>query len=155
MLQEGIERIKALPLRKQRCFRKRLRPRGRGSAERRSLLMSFSAPRSRAAALHFLGISHAQRQFAQLLPAFGKSVRLQVEHQLQAVFGLAQEAVSIIEHAEFLISEAACSFEGLHGLEGVGLAELGKVAAVEELQELNGEFDVADATVSGLDLGLV
>ena len=29
---------------------------------------------------------------------------------------------------------------------------LGQVAAVEELQELDGELDVADAAVAGLDL---
>ena len=81
-------------------------------------------------------------------------MRLQVEHQLQAVLGLAQEAIGVVEDAIFLIGQAAGVFEGCQGQEGVALAELGQVAAVEELQELDGELDVADAAASGLDLGV-
>ncbi len=38
--------------------------------------------------------------------------------------------------------------------EGVGVADLGVLAAVEELEELDDELDVADAAVAGLDLDL-
>ena len=34
-------------------------------------------------------------------------------------------------------------------------AHLGQVAAVEQLQELDGELDVADAAVAGLDVAVV
>ncbi len=97
-------------------------------------------------------IAHAQRQLAQLVVAVGQPVRLQVEHELQAVLGLAQEAVGVVEDAIFLIGQAADVFEGVQGLEGVALAHVGQVAAVEQLQELDGELDVADAAVAGLDL---
>ena len=42
-------------------------------------------------------VPHAQRQLAQFVLAFRQAVRLQVEEQLQAVFGLAEEAVGIVE----------------------------------------------------------
>ena len=39
--------------------------------------------------------------------AVGQAVRLQVEQQLQAMLGLAQEAVGVVEDAIFLIGQAA------------------------------------------------
>src|SRR5205807_921494 len=77
---------------------------------------------------------------------------LQIEEDLQSMFGLAQKAIGVIERAILLIGEAAGRFERLHRQEGVALADLGQVAAVEELKELNRELNVADAAVSGLDL---
>ena len=84
----------------------------------------------------------------------GQAVRLQVEQQLQAVLGLAQEAVGVVEDAIFLVGQAADLLQGLQGQQRVALADLGQVAAVEQLQELDGELDVADAAVAGLDLGV-
>ena len=78
---------------------------------------------------------------------------MQVEEQLQAVFGLAQEAVGVVEDAVLLVGQAAGPLQGLQRQERVALAHLGQVAAVEELQELDGELDVADAAAAGLDLG--
>ena len=70
------------------------------------------------------------------------------------MFGFAQKAIRVIEDMVFLIGQAADTFEGLHGQQGVALAYLGQVAAVEQLQKLDGEFDVANAAVPGLDLGI-
>ena len=98
-------------------------------------------------------IAHAQGELAQLLLVVGQPVRLQVEQQLQTVLGLAQEAVGIVEDAVLLVGEAAGALQGLQGQQRVALAHLGQVAAVEELQELDGELDVADAAAAGLDLG--
>ena len=81
-------------------------------------------------------------------------MRLQVEQELQAMLGLAQEAVGVVEDAVFLIGQAADVFQGLQGQERVALADVRQVAAVEQLQELDGELDVADAAVAGLDLGV-
>ena len=89
---------------------------------------------------------------SQLFGAFGQAVRLQIEEQLQAMFGLAQKAIGVVEDAIFLIGQAADALEGLHGQQGVALAHLRQIAAVEQLQKLNREFDVADAAVSGFDL---
>ena len=59
----------------------------------------------------------------QFLRAFGQSVRLQIEQQLQAVLGLAEKAIGVVEDAIFLIGQAADAFESLHGQEGVALAD--------------------------------
>ena len=57
-------------------------------------------------------IAHAQGQLAQLLVAVRQAVRLQVEQQLQAVLGLAQEAIGVVEDAVFLIGQAADASPG-------------------------------------------
>ena len=69
-------------------------------------------------------IAHAQGQLAQLLLALGQAVRLQIEQQLQAVLGLAQEAIGVVEDAIFLIGQAADALEGGQGQQGVALADL-------------------------------
>ncbi len=96
-------------------------------------------------------VSHAQGQLAELIFAVGQAVRLQVEHELQAVLDLAEEAISVVEDAIFLVGQAADVFQGVQRLERVALADSRQIAAVEELQELDREFDVADAAVAGLD----
>src|SRR5260370_11983699 len=81
-----------------------------------------------------------------------QAVRLQIEHELQAVLDLTQEPVSIIEYPILGVGQAADALQGGQGLESVALAGIGQIAAVEKLQELDGEFDVADAAVPRLDL---
>src|SRR5207244_837944 len=72
----------------------------------------------------------------------------------QPVLGLAQEAVGVVEEVVLLVGQAADALERLQGEQGVALADLGQVAAVEQLQELDAELDVADAAVAGLDLSV-
>ena len=79
-------------------------------------------------------------------------MRLEIEKKLEAVLGLAEEAVGLFQDVVLLVGEAADLGESVEGEEGVALADLGQVAAVEELEELDGELDVADAAVPGLDL---
>jgi hypothetical protein len=79
---------------------------------------------------------------------------LQIEHELQAVFNLTQEAIGVIQRPVFRVGQAADLFERPHRLERVAQADVGQVAAVGELQELDGELDVADAAVPRLDLGV-
>ena len=81
-------------------------------------------------------------------------MRLQVEHQLQAVLDLTKKSISIVKNAIFQIGQAARFLQRQHRLEGVALAYAGQVAPVEQLQKLNGELDVTDAAVPGLDLGV-
>ncbi len=56
-------------------------------------------------------VAHAQGQFAQLVVAVGQAVRLQIEHQLQAVLGFAEKAIGVVENAIFLVGQAADVFE--------------------------------------------
>ena len=57
-------------------------------------------------------------------------MRLQVEEQLQAVFGLAQKAIGVVEDTVLLVGQAADSLQSLHGQQRVALADLRKIAAV-------------------------
>src|SRR5262245_4162216 len=98
-------------------------------------------------------VTHAQGELAQFVLALGEAMRLQVEQQLQAVLDSAQEAVGVVEDAIFLVGQAADALQGGQCEQGVALAHLRQLAAVEELQELDGELDVANAPASGLDLG--
>ena len=84
-----------------------------------------------------------------------QQVRLQVEHDLQAVLDLAQEAVVVVEDRPLLVRQAADAFQLGDRLERVAGAQLRQIAAVEQLQELDDEFDVADAAVAGLDVARV
>ena len=96
------------------------------------------------------GIAHAHRELGQFVALRGQQVRLQVEHDLQAMLDLAQEAVVVFEDRPFLVRQAAGLLELGDGVERVAGADLGQGAAVEELQELDHELDVADAAVAGL-----
>src|SRR5205823_14124022 len=98
------------------------------------------------------GISHAPGQFAQLFLAFRKSVSLQVEHELEPMLGLTQKAICVFENLIFLGGQAAGLFQRLHGEQSVPLPNLRQIAAVEELEKLNGKLDVPDAAVAGLSL---
>src|ERR1700732_2271086 len=66
----------------------------------------------------------------------------------------AQKPISIIQDMVFLGGQTADSLQGLHRQKGVPLANLGQVASVEELQELNGKLDIPDAAMPGLDIRL-
>ena len=63
---------------------------------------------------------------------------------------LAQKAVVLFEHRPLLGREAAGFLEPGDRVERVAGANFGQVAAVEQLQELNDELDVANAAVAGL-----
>ena len=76
-------------------------------------------------------------------------MRLQIEHDLQPVFDPTEKGVVFLEDRPFRVRQTADLFEPSDGLERVSGAQLGQVAAVEELQELDDELDVADSAVSG------
>ena len=82
-------------------------------------------------------------------------MRLQVEHDLQAMFQLAEHDVVLFQHRPFLQGQAAGLLQPVDGLQRVAGADLGQVAAVEQLQELDRELDVPDPAVAGLDVPLV
>ena len=89
-----------------------------------------------------------ERQFPQLCRFGWHHVRLQVEEDLQAVFDLAEEVVVFAQQHPLLVSQAAALFQVGHGLERIAGAKLRQVTAVEQLQKLDHELDVADAAVA-------
>ncbi len=82
----------------------------------------------------------------------GQQVRLQIEHDLQAVLDFAQEGVVFLQEDSLLVRQAAADFQLGDRFQRVAGAQIRQVAAVEQLQKLDGEFDVADAAVAGLDV---
>ena len=78
---------------------------------------------------------------------------LAVEHRLQAVLNAPEESIGIDHDPSFLGRQAADVFElRERATEGVGVADFGVLAAMEKLQELDDELDVADPAMAGLDL---
>ena len=63
---------------------------------------------------------------------------------------LAEEVVVLAQQHALLVGQAAALFQPGHGLQRVAGPQLGQVAAVEELQELDHELDVANAAVADL-----
>src|SRR5439155_18545124 len=62
------------------------------------------------------------------------------------------KAICVFENLIFLGGQAADLFQRLHGEQSVPLPNLRQVAAVEELEKLNGKLDVPDVAVAGLNL---
>ena len=100
-------------------------------------------------------VPHPQRQLPLLVGRRGQPVRLQVEQQLQPVLGLAEEPVRVGQDVRLVRGEAPGDLQRLQGQECVPLADRRQVAAVEQLQELHGVLDVADAAAAGLHVDRV
>ena len=80
-------------------------------------------------------------------------MRLQIEEQLQPVLGLPQEAVGLGQSVGFVRREAPGNLQGFERDQRVALPHGREVAAVQELEELHGVLDVADAAAAGLHVG--
>ena len=72
-------------------------------------------------------------------------MRLERVEELQAVLDRPQEDVSVREPAGLLPREVPALGEPVEGAQAVALAQPGILAAVEELERLDEELDVADA----------
>ena len=96
------------------------------------------------------GVTHPHGQLGQLVAVVRQHVRLQVEHDLQPMLELAQDVVVVFEHGPLLGREAAGLFQPGDRVQRVAGANLRQGAAVEQLQELDHELDVANAAVAGL-----
>ncbi len=81
-------------------------------------------------------------------------MRLAVEEDLQPVLDPAEEAVGVVHDVPLLGAQAADLLEPGDGLERGGVADLGILAAVQELEELDDKLDVANPAPAGLDLDL-
>ena len=102
-----------------------------------------------------VSVTHAQCELAHFLSTLGQHVGLQVEHDLQAVLDLAQELVVLQQQRAFEVAQAADLFELNDGFHGVAAARVGQVGPVEQLEELDHEFDIADPAMARLDVPLV
>ena len=89
---------------------------------------------------------------AQLLAAGRQHMRFQIEHDLQPMFELAEHVVVVFELGPLIGRERAGFFQAGDRVERVAGADFGQRAAVEQLQELDDELDVADAAVAGFDV---
>ncbi len=82
----------------------------------------------------------------------GKVVGLEVAHDLEPVLQAAQEAVGVGEHLGVDPRDVALLRQGAQGAQRVGVAQPRIAPAVHDLQELDGELDVADPPASPLHL---
>ena len=97
-------------------------------------------------------VAHPDRQRPQLFQAPGHLVSLAVEKNLEPVLDPPKKAIGVIHDASFIGGEATDLFELVNGQQGIGAADLGILAAVQQLQKLDHELDVANSTVARLDL---
>ena len=97
-------------------------------------------------------VAHPDRQRPQLFQAPGHLVSLAVEKNLEPVLDPPKKAIGVIHDASFIGGEATDLFELVNGQQGIGAADLGILAAVQQLEKLDHELDVANSTVARLDL---
>ncbi len=86
------------------------------------------------------------------VPVRREVVGLQVAHHLEPVLQPAQEPVGVGEGVGVLLRDVALVRERRECGERVGLAETPIPAAMDDLEELDGELDVADAAAAAFDL---
>ncbi len=79
---------------------------------------------------------------------------LAVEENLKAVLDLAEETVRVVHDVPLLGAQAADSLQPCDRLERRAVANFGILAAIQQLEKLNDEFDVAYPPCSGLDFDL-
>ncbi len=98
-------------------------------------------------------IAEADGEGALFFEVAGHLVGLAVEHRLESVLDAAEEAVRLLHDAALLGGSGSRPASSRSRATRVfGCRTSGYAAAVEELEELDDELDVADAAVAGLDL---
>ncbi len=102
-----------------------------------------------------VAIAHDPGQPLDRAGLVGDGVHLLLVHQLEAVFDGAQEGVGL--HQLLGVGRVHVAGRGhlLQGQQRVGRADVGVGVTVDQLEQLDGELDVADATRAPLDLALV
>ena len=89
---------------------------------------------------------------AELAAIGRKGMRLGVAEDLEPVFQLPQEPVVAVEDRPLLIGQRPRLGEAVHGLDRVAGADGWRIAAAEELEELDRILDVTDSPRSELDV---
>ena len=93
------------------------------------------------------------RQGGARVPVGREVVGLEVAHHLEPVLQPAQEPVGVGERLGVLVRHVALVRERGERVERVRIAQALVAPAVDDLEELHGELDVADAAAAALDLG--
>src|ERR1700688_4007509 len=76
-------------------------------------------------------VSHPPRELPQFVFSLGEPMRLQVEQELQPMFGLTEITVSVVENVILLVGEASRLLQSVHCQESIALADLREVAGIE------------------------
>ncbi len=76
-------------------------------------------------------------------------MRLQIEHDLQPVLDLAEKRVVLFQDRPLQVRQAADAIELGKRFQRIAGTQLGQIAAVEQLEKLDDELDVADAAAAG------
>ena len=84
-----------------------------------------------------------------------KGVGLCVEENLQPVLRGAEQGVGPLEHLAFFVGQPARAGQPPNRLKRVAGADLGRVAAAEQLEKLDRGFDIPDASPAHLHIPLV
>ena len=71
---------------------------------------------------------------------------------LEPVLDGPEEDVALLERLVFLRGQGICRQQATEGRQGPRLTDLRQAVAVQQLQELDGEFDVTDTARPRLDL---
>jgi hypothetical protein len=95
---------------------------------------------------------HAAGEEGEEVWAVGEGVGLAVAGELEAVFEVAEEEVGGGEAGVFGVGEEVFVAEADEGEKGGGIAEPGGAAAVDALEALDEEFDIADAAPGEFDI---
>ena len=119
---------------------------------RRLLAGEVAGQQLAGAGLGGVPVAHDPGQAVHGLAAGGQGVDLLLGHQLEAVLDGAQQAVGVVEGPGVVGLDVAAGAQLGQGVEGGGRPQGGVVAAVDQLQELDGELDVADAAPAPLHL---
>src|SRR5262249_31155549 len=93
-------------------------------------------------------VAHPDRKLGEFCAVFGKHVRLQVEHDLQAMLEFTEETVVVFEDRAFLVREAARLLQAGDGVERVAGTDFGEHTAIEQLKKLDDELDIANAAAA-------
>ena len=100
-------------------------------------------------------VAHTHRQPGKLRRIPGHHVRLAIVEDLKPMLDGAQERVGAFQNTAFLVGQSARLRKPPHCLERRARADLRRVAAAQELEELNRELDVADPAPAALDVGVI
>ena len=100
-------------------------------------------------------VAAAGRQPGELRRIGRHVVRLPVGQDLEPMLHGPQQRVCAFQDLSFLVGECARGGEAADGLERVAGAHMRHVSATQQLEELDREFDVADAAATGLEITIV
>jgi hypothetical protein len=99
-----------------------------------------------------IGETHGPGDPAQVIVAAHEHVGLLIVQELDAVFHAAQEFVGPGQRVGRGLRHQARRRDALQRLQGRTRAQFGVLAAAHHLQQLHGEFDLADAAARQLDV---